>query len=160
MKKINKKKILFLTLTIVFISFLTYMGMNKVGPLGWQLWGGINSSGGIAIAGYHPVSYIKTGKAQVGDVSWSYTWNEVEWRFVSQEHLDAFRKDPEVHAPKFGGYCATAVASGMTADIDPGIWLVDDGKLYLFFSDNARKSFVNSISDGIISKAEQSWKQR
>jgi len=159
-KKRRKKNIVLSIVAVVFIATLALMGWNKIGPLGWVPWGDTNNSGGVGVAGYDPISYIESGKAEAGDASLSYTWNEVEWRFVSQEHLDAFKAKPEAHAPQLGGYCAAAVAFGMTADIEPDSWHVEDGKLYLFFNDAAKKSFENGISDGIISKAEQNWKQR
>jgi hypothetical protein len=64
---------------------------------------------------------------------------DATWRFASAENRELFIKDPQKHAPQFGGYCAWAVGHGYTANIDPEAWRIVDGKLYLNYSKGVQK---------------------
>jgi YHS domain-containing protein len=59
---------------------------------------------GLAIKGYDPVAYFKQGKPLKGTEKFTYQWMGGKWRFVSAEHLDLFKSDPEKYAPRYGGY--------------------------------------------------------
>jgi len=86
---------------------------------------------GLAMHGYDPVAYFDEGAPREGSKQFSYEWKGATWRFASAEHRDRFRADPEAYAPRYGGYCAYAVAHGQTADGDPAQWAIVDGALYL-----------------------------
>jgi hypothetical protein len=70
--------------------------------------------------------------------------------------LAKFKADPEKYAPKYGGYCAWAVAQGYTAEIDPEAWKIVGGKLYLNYSKDVQKKWEQDIP-GNIEKADQNW---
>jgi hypothetical protein len=86
---------------------------------------------GIALHGYDPVAYFDRGAAVPGDPGIESSWRGATWRFASEEHREAFVRDPDKYAPRYGGYCAYAVAQDTTADIDPTVWAIVDGRLYL-----------------------------
>jgi YHS domain-containing protein len=59
---------------------------------------------GLAIKGYDAVAYFIQGKPLKGTEKFTYHWMGSEWRFVSAEHLDLFKSNPEKYAPQYGGY--------------------------------------------------------
>ena len=65
-------------------------------------------------------------------------------------------QDPAKYAPQFGGYCAWAVSQGYTASADPQAWRIVDGKLYLNYNLDVKKTWEQDVP-GNIAKAEGNW---
>ncbi|MFT5051705.1 MAG: YHS domain-containing protein [Chlamydiales bacterium] len=95
---------------------------------------------GLAIAGYDPVSYFEGGasKPQRGKPEHSLLERGVTYRFATAENLELFKSTPGKYEPAYGGWCAYAVAKGSKVEIDPRSFLIQDGRLLLFY-----KSFLN-----------------
>ena len=79
-----------------------------------------------------------------------------KWRFSSQENLDLFREDPERYAPRYGGYCAYAMASGKKAKIDPEAFTIWEDRLYLNYSLSVQKKWREDIP-GYVRRADMEW---
>jgi YHS domain-containing protein len=109
-----------------------------------------------AIDGYDPVAYFTQGAAVPGNADFAYQWVDTTWHFVSAEHRDRFVTDPEKYAPAYGGYCAWAVAEGKVAGVDPEMWHIENGRLYLNFSARTNRRFLEDVS-GNISRADANW---
>ncbi len=133
--------------------------INKIAPVSSGLWGPINETDGIAIAGYDPVSY-HTGKPQAGSADLSWEWGGAMWHFSSADNLAAFRQDPQAYAPQYGGFCATAVSSGFTAAVEPEVWHIDNGRLYLFNGDSPRADWLADLGAGVIPRGDANWQKR
>lgn len=110
----------------------------------------------VAVSGYDPVAYFADGKPVEGKGDLSYAWNGAIYRFASQAHLDQFKADPAKYAPQFGGYCAWAVSQGYTASTDPQAWRIVDGKLYLNYNLDVKKTWEQDVP-GNIAKGEGNW---
>ncbi len=111
---------------------------------------------GLAIGGYDPVAYFTTDRAVEGSEEFSYKYLGSEWRFASAEHRDMFREDPLRYIPQYGGYCASAVPhGGGTSMINPRVWRIVDGKLYLFYSERQRIGW--SPDDPAVADADAEW---
>jgi YHS domain-containing protein len=110
----------------------------------------------LAVSGYDPVAYFTEGRPVEGSGDYSYTWNGAVWRFASQANLDAFSANPAKYAPQFGGYCAWAVSQGYTASTDPQAWKIVDGKLYLNYDLDVKKTWEQDVP-GNIAKGEGNW---
>ncbi len=131
-------------------------------PLGWQALGGSSGrrvsvdAGNVAIRGYDTVSYFVDGKPAKGSPDFKYEWQGAEWRFASAAHRDLFSKQPESYAPRFGGFCAGAIADGMFVRPDPEAWAIVDGKLYL---NGDKEGLVDWQRDPLtnIAKAQERW---
>ena len=143
----------------VLVPTVLYIGM-KVSPISWQLFGPVNESDGLALKGYDVVAYFNNHKAVVGDTRKGVKNDNLIQYFTSDENKITFQAFPEKFLPQYGGYCATAVASGFTADVNPEIWHIENDKLYLFFNESARDDFVANIKNGIIEQADREWAQR
>lgn len=141
------KKILFL-FVIISISFLT-LHSQEIST------GRFNN---LAIRGYDPVAYHLLGDPREGSKEHSLTWKGAEWRFISAEHRDLFRSDPERYAPQFGGHCANGLSDGHKVNGDPRHWRIIDGRLYLFFSARGRKSWSGDVSEKL-SRAQRTWER-
>lgn len=112
---------------------------------------------GLAIHGYDPVAYFADGKPVEGKSEFQIKWKGATWRFASAEHREMFKADPEKYAPKYGGYCAWAVAHGSTADVDPkNAWKISEGNLYLNYSSKIQNEWKQDIP-GYILKADANW---
>lgn len=112
---------------------------------------------GLAIKGYDPVAFHKDGKPIKGSGDYELIWKDATWRFASAAHRDLFNTDPLKYAPRYGGYCAWAVAQGSTASVDPqNAWRIVDGKLYLNYSVKVQKQWEEDIP-GNIKKADANW---
>ena len=114
------------------------------------------NSEGIAIRGFDPVGYFTQSKPVKGKPEFSTRWKGVEWHFASTENLEKFTANPEKYAPKYGGYCAYAVANGSTAKTEPEAWTIHEGKLYLNYSTGIKARF-DKDKPGYIEKADSNW---
>lgn len=94
----------------------------------------VNLKKGFAAEGYDVVSYFKN-HPQKGDKKFVHTYEGVKYKFSSSENLETFKKSPETYLPQYGGFCAYAVAvKGEKIGVDPETYLIEDGKLYLFYN--------------------------
>jgi len=109
-----------------------------------------------AVGGYDTVEYFKSGKATKGKKAFQIEFMGADWRFVSQENLEAFKANPEKYMPQYGGYCAWAMARGATASGDPKLWKIVDGKLYLNYSEDVLADWEKDIP-GFIMKADRMY---
>ncbi|NJO01989.1 MAG: YHS domain-containing protein [Bacteroidia bacterium] len=109
-----------------------------------------------AIQGYDPVAYFEEGKPVKGKEELSYAWKGAKWHFASQKNLAAFKANPVKYAPQYGGYCAYAIANGSTVKIDPNVWAIVNGKLYLNYDASIGKKW-KADQTNLIRKADANW---
>ncbi len=110
----------------------------------------------LAVGGYDPVAYFKSGAPQKGEAAFEYDYMGTKWRFANAANLAAFKASPKSFAPQYGGYCAWAAAQGYTAKGDPKNWRIVDGKLYLNFNDEIQAKWEKDIP-GFIAKGDKNW---
>jgi len=111
---------------------------------------------GIAIKGYDAVAYFTDHAAVEGSKKYSYTWEGTEWHFKNQDHLDAFKTNPEKYAPKYGGYCAYGVSENHKAPTDPHAFTILNDTLYLNYNLKVKEMWIKD-TNGYIKKAEKNW---
>ncbi len=114
------------------------------------------NTNGMAIHGYDPLAYFKSGKPVDGKDAHTLKWMGVTWRFSSAKNMAAFERDPRAYAPQYGGYCAYAMSQGAVATTVPEAWTVHEGKLYLNFSTGVRGIWQTDIP-GHIAAANEHW---
>ena len=134
--------------------------MSTAASSRWRSHPGVLASSGVALGGYDPVTYHRTGEAQRGNECIAWRWNDVDWHFVSSENRSLFQTDPERYAPHLGGYCAKAMSSGFTFTSNPREWHIVDGKLYLFFRCRPKRAWLSELGRGIIARSERNWAKR
>jgi YHS domain-containing protein len=110
----------------------------------------------LALSGYDAVAYFDQGQPVMGQAQFKTEWNGAEFRFASAAHLARFKANPAAYAPRYGGYCAWAVAEGHTAKGDPKVWKLVGGKLYLNYDAAVQQRWQRDIA-GNISRADRNW---
>jgi hypothetical protein len=115
-----------------------------------------DSEAGLALMGYDPVSYFEGAQPALGDPAIGFRWHGILYHFVSEQHRKAFVARPRRYLPQYGGYCAYAVSEGTTADGDPQLWAVVDGKLYLNNNPVAKKTWDEN-RPGRIKAGDRNW---
>lgn len=111
---------------------------------------------GYAIGGFDPVAYFTEGAPVEGSNAWLLMWNGAIWRFANERNRLRFEMNPQAFAPRYGGYCAYAVAQGATASTVPEAWTVQEGRLYLNYSLDVRSLWRQDIP-GNIARADENW---
>jgi YHS domain-containing protein len=110
---------------------------------------------GIALHGYDVVSYQEK-RAEKGTAEWVAEYGGIRWRFTSERHREEFQKHPESYLPEYGGFCAYSVGRGYPATADPRAFVVDRGKLYLFF-DRAVQAVWEQDRARLVDAADRNW---
>jgi hypothetical protein len=110
---------------------------------------------GLGLSGFDPVSYFLSPIPQPGREGVELIWRGLAWRFASAANREAFEADPEVYAPRIGGYDASAAAEGRLVEAGPMLFAVHNGRLYLFRNERSRARF---LADPLLAeKAEARW---
>lgn len=119
----------------------------------------VNSVDGLAIHGFDPVAYLDDHEAVRGSPEFAATWRGAQWWFASAGNRARFLQDPEAYAPQYGGFEAYGVALGKAYDVDPTVFDVVDGRLYLHRNDRVRELWQRNPS-GYIAEADEEWRLR
>lgn len=106
---------------------------------------------GAAIDGYDVVAYFVSGEPVRGQSSHRVKWRGAIWYFSSAQNQDRFERNPKAYAPRYGGYCAFAMASGHTMSTDPFSWRIVDGRLYLLHNAEAARLWEDDIQQHVAS---------
>ncbi|GJM22928.1 MAG: hypothetical protein DHS20C15_28430 [Planctomycetota bacterium] len=124
-------------------------------------------SDGLAIKGYDPVSYFPDfgGEARKGSAEFSATHRGVTYRFVSESHKQTFLENPAAFEPRYGGWCAWAMADGKgdKVRINPKSFTIEDGKLYLFYDSflaDTREMWLDAGgADELAPPSDENWER-
>ena len=118
----------------------------------------LGSSDRVAIRGYDPVAYFRDGGPRPGKPEFSVVVRGATWRFASAEHKALFEADPARYLPAYGGFCAYGTSRGYLVKIEPEAWSIVDGKLYLNYNRDVRKTWLSDPA-GFIAQADRHWPQ-
>lgn len=112
-----------------------------------------NTYKGLALKGYDPVAYHIQGVATLGSTSFTTVHQGVKYHFSSEGNRDLFVSNPSKYEPKGGSWCAYAMGvKGDKVPVSPNIFLVLNGKLYLFYNEKGKSTFqthYNKLSNGV-----------
>ena len=116
----------------------------------------VNQIDGIALHGFDPVAYFTQNKAVKGEPQLTAVYKSVTYEFASKDDQAAFQANPEKYVPQYGGFCAFAVSKGNKADIDPYAFAINDGRLYVNYSERALQAYQGDVK-GNTDKADHNW---
>lgn len=119
----------------------------------------VDNSNGLALGGFDPVSYFTHVTPQYGSDEYELVWQGVAWHFENQGNLKAFKRDPEVYAPQFGGLGPVALGKGHRTPGNPRIFLILRGRLYLFYSAGNRAAW-QAMSETERAATDVAWQRR
>lgn len=111
---------------------------------------------GLALGGFDAVSFHEATGPVAGKPDYTLMWKGALWRFASGDNLRAFEADPRKYEPRFGGYCAYAMAKGRLAEGSPLTWKIEDGQLYFFHTERAEALWDGDQSQ-MIQSANAAW---
>lgn len=111
---------------------------------------------GLAVNGFDPVAYFTEAMPRLGRPEFELSFAGVVWRFRNEGNRAAFKADPEVYMPRFGGYDPVALLRGANAPGHPELWTIAEDRLYLFYSAEARDAFADNPGPAI-DAAERAW---
>src|SRR5499426_4412464 len=115
---------------------------------------------GIALGGFDPVAYFVDADAIRGKGEFEHAFAGVVWRFRNEGNRAAFAADAKVYMPRFGGHDPVAAARGVGVPGDPRLWLIVEGRLYLFFTPEAQAAFADNPKDlvkDLVETAGRNW---
>ena len=110
----------------------------------------------VAVKGYDTVAYFTQNKPVKGKKAHTLKHKGATWRFSTAENKALFEANPEKYAPQYGGYCAYAVAQNTTASIEPELFTIVDGKLYLNYSKKINTKWQADMAE-YIQDADKKW---
>lgn len=155
--KENKIKSIVVTLGVLTLFIVIFAYNNKIAPVSWNVYGAVNTENGIALKGNDPVAYHTQGQVVTGHSNISHEANDAVWHFATEENKKLFIAAPEKYMPQYGGYCAFAVSTGVTAVAEPKNWTIKDDKLYVFNNADAKSDW---IKDNLTSASDMNWAKR
>lgn len=94
-----------------------------------------------ALDGVDVVRLVTTGKEVFGTGVHRSAYEGMDYLFESAETKTIFDRDPARYAVQMGGLCAYM---GGTVTGNPSNYVVHDGRIYIFGTDNCRKAFLAS----------------
>ncbi|GJD34478.1 YHS domain-containing (seleno)protein [Methylobacterium aerolatum] len=109
----------------------------------------------LALRGYDPVSYFLPDGPRPGSARFETVWAAQAWRFASEANRAAFRRDPEVYAPRLGGFDAAGILDRRLVDSAPDLFAIIGERLYLFRNEERRARFL--AQPDLASTAETIW---
>ncbi|MBK8157448.1 MAG: YHS domain-containing protein [Rhodospirillaceae bacterium] len=110
----------------------------------------------VILHGFDPIAYFTVGKPVEGKDAYAAEFEGATYHFASADNMKMFQADPAKYTPAFGGFCAMGVALGKKLDVDPSVFEVVDGKLYLNVNADVKKKWVQDIP-GNIKTANETW---
>lgn len=113
---------------------------------------------GLALSGFDPVAYFTDGRPHLGEGAHEFAYRGAIWRFRNDGNRAAFARDPQVYAPRFGGYDPIALARGVALPGHPLIWLISGDRLYLFDKPESRTDFARDTVHAIAVAAHH-WRE-
>ena len=123
-----------------------------------------NLEKGLALSGYDPVAYFEEGGGKPAEGKHDLTAKHrgITYRFANEKNRDAFLKTPERFEPAYGGWCAYAMVGGDKVEIDPKSFLIEKGRLLVFykgFFNDTRKKWLKEGGAKLAPKADKAWKK-
>ncbi|MCF0042140.1 YHS domain-containing (seleno)protein [Dyadobacter fanqingshengii] len=116
----------------------------------------IFAPGGKAIKGYDVVAFFKDAGPVAGADSLSYQYKDAQWLFANRANLDAFKANPDMYMPQYGGYCAYGTSQGHKAPTETDTWTIVNDKLYFNYNQKVKENWSKK-RDELIRKADTEW---
>jgi YHS domain-containing protein len=118
----------------------------------------LNLDNTVALHGYDPVAYFTENRAVKGSKRILERLGSATYYFTSGGNRYEFLRDAPRYQPQFGGYCAASLARGRLEDINPHLFVIYDGKLYLFNNPEAEAVFMRDPRRTIHEARQQYFK--
>lgn len=111
---------------------------------------------GKAIKGYDVVAFFTDAMPVEGADSLKYHYRDADWLFASRTNLEAFKSNPDMYVPQYGGYCAFGTSQGHKAPTEAETWTILDNKLYFNYNMKVKENWSRKKEE-LIEKADIQW---
>jgi YHS domain-containing protein len=115
---------------------------------------------GVILQGYDAVSYFKAKEPVRGDPKFQIKHEGATYYFADEADRSEFLRHLKKYTPQFGGWCAYAISDSKSkVDIDPKSFLIQDGRLLLFYNGlwgDTRKKW-NRDPNTFLKGADANW---
>lgn len=101
----------------------------------------LNLDNTVAVHGYDPTAYFTEKRPVKGNKRILERLGSATYYFASRGSRYLFLSNAPQYQPQLGGYCATSMSRGRLEDINPHIFAIYNGKLYLFRDPEAQALF-------------------
>jgi YHS domain-containing protein len=110
----------------------------------------------LMLRGYDPVAYFVAGKPTPGRPDIKAEHDGVTYRFASDEHRRLFVSNAAKYVPQYGGFCANGMVYAIPLGIEPEIFKIIGGRLYVFGGARSRLYFEMD-QERNLKLADQYW---
>jgi len=93
-----------------------------------------NINNGLAVRGYDLVTILENKNPKSGNQAINIELEGAMYLFKSEANKKKFMANPEKYQPEYGGFYSIAMSEGALVDANPKSFIVQDNKLFLFFS--------------------------
>jgi YHS domain-containing protein len=111
---------------------------------------------GIALYGFDPVAFFIDGTPVRGSASFELKHAGAVFRFRNEGNRAAFRANPKIYIPRFGGYDPVAIGRGSAAPGYPNLFVIQGERLFFFSNEKNRESFLANPKE-TIAAADTAW---
>jgi len=122
-----------------------------------------NLKKGFVANGYDVVSYFEQAP-QKGTANFTYQHHDIKLKFVSKQHLEQFKSNPDKYLPQYGGWCAYAMGvKGKMVSIDAETYEIRNNKLYLFYNawgTNTLQLWLQENPEQLRLQADKYWTKK
>ena len=101
----------------------------------------LNLDNTIAMHGYDPVAYFTERQPVKGNKRILERLGMATYYFADRANRYEFLGNAPKYQPQLGGFCTTSMSLGRLEDIDPNVFVIYQGKLYLFRDLGAQAQF-------------------
>lgn len=115
-----------------------------------------NLKKGVAIKGYDPVAYFTDQGPTKGSSDLTASHDGATYHFSTEANQKAFTKNPNKYAPEYGGYCAYGISVGKLIKVNPKVFFINDGKLYLQYNRSVAKDYASNLKANLAT-SDQQW---
>ena len=133
---------IWLTLAVVLGLVFAAMAQSPPTTSGGSGMALLNLDNTVALHGYDPVAYFTDNRAVKGSRRILQRLGGATYYFASRGGRYVFLRGAPRYQPQFGGYCAASLARGRLEDINPHLFVIYEGKLFLFSNPEAEAMFM------------------
>lgn len=111
---------------------------------------------GVGFNSHDPVAVHAIGKTGKADSTYSIDYHGVTYNFLNSENAAEFENNTKLYEPSYGGWCAYAMAFGEKIEINPNIFVIQNGRSHYFVNQRAKRNFEKDPLQ-YERKADQEW---
>jgi YHS domain-containing protein len=113
----------------------------------------------LILGGYDLVAYFTGAGGVPGQAQFHARFEQVDFRFASAEHRTLFEANPRAYLPAYHGWCATAMLGAVPRRADPTVFVLRDGRLFLFADEAAKAQFLRDPAANV-AQADRLWREQ